>query len=77
MTSSKTLQGYLKVDPVYSFINEKWTFVVITEQISETASLYLVYVCPIGLWICAYNYLWIRSLMTSWELQISQNFELQ
>ena len=26
MTSSKTLQGYLKVDPVYSFINEKLTF---------------------------------------------------
>ena len=72
-----TSQEDLKLVPLYSLINEKWTFVVITEQISETASLYLVYVCPIGLWICAYDELWIRSLMTSSDLQISQNLELQ
>ena len=46
-----TSQEDLKLVPLYSLINEKWTFVVITEQISETASLYLVYVCPIWLWI--------------------------
>ena len=73
MTSSMTSQEDLEIVHLYSLINEKWPFFVIT----ETSSLYLVYVYTIGFWICAYDYLWITSLMTSSELQISQNFELQ
>ena len=42
MTSWMTSQEDLKLVPLYSLINEKWTFFVITQQISETASLYLV-----------------------------------
>ena len=77
MTSSMTSQEDLKIVPLYSLINETEFFFVITEQIPETSSLYLVYICTIELWICVYNWLWITSLMTSSDLQISQNFELQ
>ena len=72
MTSSMTSQEDLEIVLLYSLINEKWQLFVIT----ETSSLHLVYVCTIGFWICAYNKLWITSLMTSSELQISQKFGL-
>ena len=74
MTSSMTSQEDLKLVPLYSLINEKLTFFIITEQITEISSLYFVYV--LVPWDCEYAW-WITSLVTSLELKVSQNFELQ
>ena len=55
MTSSMTSQEDLKIVPLYSLINEKWTFFVITEKITETSPLYLVYIyVPLD---CEYAYI--------------------
>ena len=40
MTSSMTSQEDLKIVPLYSHINEKWTFFVITKQIPDASSSY-------------------------------------
>ena len=67
MTSSMTSQGDLKVAPLYSLINEKWTFSVITEKRTTTSSLNLV---SISLWICLYELVWNILLMTSSDPKI-------
>ena len=51
MTSSMTSQGDLKVAPLYSLINEKLTFSVITEKRTTISSLNLVSIGIISLWI--------------------------
>ena len=53
MTSSMTSQEDLKI-PLYSLINEKWSFFVRTEHITETSSLYLVICVPLD---CEYAYI--------------------
>ena len=55
MTSSMTSQEDFEIVPIYSLINEKWTFFIITEQITEKSPLHIVYICTIGLWICVYK----------------------
>ena len=77
MTSSMTSQSDLKVVSLYSFINDKMTFFMITEERPKMSSSNLVHICIIGLWICVYKRSWNASLMTSSGPKISLNFELQ
>ena len=64
MTSSMTSQNDLQVVSLYSFMNEKITFSMITEE-RNVSSTNLVYICIIELWIRLYKQVWTASLMTS------------
>ena len=77
MTSSMTSQSDLKVVSLYSFMNDKMTFFMITEERTKISSSNLVHICIIELWICVYKRSWNASLMTSSGPKISLNFELQ
>ena len=77
MTSSMTSQSDLKVVSLYSFMNDKITFLMITEERTKISSSNLVYICIIELRICVYKRSWNASLMTSSGPKISLNFELQ
>ena len=77
MRSLMTSQSELKVVSLYSFINDKITFFMITEERTKISSSNLVYMCIIKLRICVYKPSWNASLMTSSGPKISLNFELQ
>ena len=77
MTSSMTSQNDLKVVSLYSFMNEKITFLMITEERTNISSSNLVYICIIELWICVYKRSWNASLMTSSSPKISLNFAIK
>ena len=51
MTSSLTSQGYLKVGPLYSFINAITTLFVITEKRAKISSLNFLCVGVMRLWL--------------------------
>ena len=75
MTSSMTSQSDLKVVSLYSFINDKMTFFMITEELPKISSSNLVHICIID---CEYAFTSdLVSLMTSSGPKISLNFELQ
>ena len=76
MTLSMTSQSDLIVVSLYSFMNEKNTFFVITEEWIKISSSNLVYICNMELWIRLYKLLRIAKLMTSSGPKRSQNFEL-
>ena len=76
MTSSITSQGGLKVDPVYSFINEIVTFFMITKQRAKISSLNFLCICIIRLWLQLYEYIFMTSLMTSPGHKIGQILKL-
>ena len=73
MTLSMTSQSDLIGVSLYSFMNEKNTFFVITEEWIKISSSNLVYM---ELWIRLYKLLRIAKLMTSSGPKRSQNFEL-
>ena len=77
MKSSMTSQNDLKVVSLYSFMNDKMTFFMITEERPKISSSNLVHICIIELWINVYKRSWNASLMTSSGPKISLNFELQ
>ena len=76
MTSSMTSQGGLKVGPLYSFINEKITFFMITKQRAKISSLNFLCICIIRLWLQLYEYIFMTSLMTSPGHKIGQILKL-
>ena len=57
MTLSMTSQGNLNVILLYSFVNRKRTFFLITEKRTKISSS-LVYICITGLWVCLYIHLY-------------------
>ena len=75
MTWSMTSQGDLKVDPLYSFINEIITF-FITKQRAKISSLNFLCICIIRLWLQLYESIVITSLMTSPDHKIGQVLKL-
>ena len=77
MTSLMTSQSDLKVVSLYSFMNDKMTFFMITEERPKISSSNLVHISIIELWICVYKPSWNATLMTSLGPKISLNFELQ
>ena len=76
MTSSMTLQGGLKVGPLYSFINEIMTFFMITKQRAKISSLNFLCICIISLWLQLYENTFMTSFMTSPSHKISQILKL-
>ena len=69
MTSSMTSHEDLKIVPLYSLINDKWTFFVITEQIPDTSSLYLCIYVPLD---CEYVHIINYGLQHWWRHQSSK-----
>ena len=76
MTSSMTSQGYLKVGPQYSFINEIITFFMITKQRAKISSLNFLCIYIIRLWLQLYEYIFMTSFMTSPSHKIGQLLKL-
>ena len=76
MPSSMTSQSDLKVVSLYTFMNEKIPFFVITEEQTKISSSNLVYICNMEFWKRLYKLSWIAQLMTSSGPKISPNFEL-
>ena len=75
MTSSMTSQGGLKVDPLYSFMNEITTFFMITTKRAKISSLnFLLCIGIMRLWLQLYEYLFTTSLMMSPGYKIGQIF---
>ena len=76
MTSSLTSQGYLKVGPLYSFINEITTLFVITEKRAKISSLNFLCIGVMRLWLHLYKYIFMTSLMTSHGYKVGQILKL-
>ena len=76
MTSSMTSQGGLKVGPLYSYMNEIVTFIMITKQRAKISSLNFLCICIIRLWLQLYEYIFMTSLMTSPGHKIGQILKL-
>ena len=72
-----TSQSDLKVVSLYSFMNDKITFFMITEERPKISSSNLVHISIIELWICVYKPSWNATLMTSSGPKIKLNLELQ
>ena len=75
MTSSMTLQGSIKVDPLYSFIDEITTFFMVTIKRAKISSLNLLCIGIKRLWLL-YKYIFMKLLMTSLGHKVSQIFKL-
>ena len=65
MTSSMTSQGGLKVDLLYSFMNEITTFFMITKKQAKISWLDFLSIGIMRLWLQLYKYIFMTSLMTS------------
>ena len=65
MTSSMTSQDGLKVDPLYSFMNEITTFFMITKIQAKISWLDFLCIGIMRLWLQLYKYIFMTSLMTS------------
>ena len=76
MTSSMTSQGGLKVDPLYSFMNEMITFFMITKKRAKISSLNFLCTGIMRLWLQLYKYIFMTSLMTSPGHKIGQILKL-
>ena len=76
MTTSMTSQGGLKVDHLYSFINEITTFFMITKKRANISSLNFLYIGIMSLWLQFYKYIFITSLMASPGNKIGQILKL-
>ena len=76
MTSSLTSQGYLKVGPLYSFINEITTLFMITEKRAKISSLNFLCIGVMRLWLHLYKYIFMTSLMTSHGYKVGQILKL-
>ena len=76
MTSSVTSQGGLKVDPLYSFMNEITTFFMITKKTAKISSLKFLCIGIMRLWLQLYKYIFMTPLMTSPGHKICQIFKL-
>ena len=76
MTSSMASQGYLKVGPLYSFINEITTFFMITYKRAKISSLNFLCIGIMSLRLQLYKYIFISSLMTSPGNKIGQILKL-
>ena len=75
MTSSMTLQGSIKVDPLYSFIDEITTFFMVTIKRAKISSLNFLCIGIKRLWLL-YKYIFMKLLMTSLGHKVSQIFKL-
>ena len=76
MTSSMTSQGGLKVDPLYSFMNDITTFFMITKKQAKISWLDFLCIDIMRLWLQLYKYIFMMSLMTSPGRKIGQIFKL-
>ena len=76
MTSSMTLQGGIKVDPLYSFINEITTFFMITIKRAKISSLNVLCIGIKRLCLHLYKYIFMKLLMTSLGQKVGQIFKL-
>ena len=76
MTSSMTSQGGLKVDPLYSFMNEITTFFMITIKQAKISWLNFLCVDIMRLWLQLYKHILMTSLMTSPGRKIGQILKL-
>ena len=75
-TSSLTSQGYLKVGPLYSFINEITTLFMITEKRAKISSLNFLCIGVMRLWLHLYKHIFMTSLMTSHGYKVGQILKL-
>ena len=76
MASSLTSQGYLKVGPLYSYINEITTLFMITEKRAKISSLNFLCIGIMRLWLHLYKYIFMTSLMTSHGHKVGQILKL-
>ena len=76
MTSSMTSQGGLKVGPLYSFIYEITTLLMITKKRAKISSANFLRICIMKLWLQLYEYIFMTSLMTSPGHKIGQILKL-
>ena len=69
-----TSQDGLKVDPLYSFMNEITTFFMITKKQAKISWLHFLCIGIMRLWLQLYKYIFMTSLIT--RLQNRSNFEI-
>ena len=72
MTSCMTSQGGLKVDPLYSSINEISTIRMIAKNRTKMSSLNLLYICIMRMWLYLYKPVFMALPMTSPDHKIGQ-----
>ena len=76
MTSPMTSQGGLKVGPLYSFINEITTYVMITKKQAKISSQNFLCIGIVRLWLHLCKYIFMTPLLTSPGHKIGHIFKL-